>query len=99
MPASETKPAPTSVDAAALAIAIQRNFRTALAELAQAQDKADDLLEMVMSIGFERFNHAVINQANGVRDDLNADFNFLADRQKQLNELLELIQYADRKDG
>jgi hypothetical protein len=101
--ASTTKPAPTSVDVAALAIRIQEKLVQADELLKQAAEDASDLVNAATFAKVERFHLALGEEAQWIADYLGPDHagsGFDIDSAvKSIEEFLELLGYADRKDG
>lgn len=93
---SVTETAGITVGASALRIA--ETLAEAQEALLQARENAQDLIEHAQrDLPFLRFHNAVMLQAQHIIDDIPAE-RALDDLVKQSNELLELLQYATRKD-
>lgn len=95
---STTKRTAASTDAAAMAIDIQEMIGRAHALLLQSEEDLSDLVELLMrEQPFVRFNVPLINAAG----DLGRAIGEVpvSEAIKQARELLELMDYADRKDG
>ena len=101
MPVSETKPAPTSADAAALALQIKQHLSEARELIDQARMEAATLGGLVHKVGFERFDYPIIEHTKGLADDLTSDSSELDidDALEVVGEVLELMELASRKDG
>jgi hypothetical protein len=95
---STTTPAPTSVDAAAMAIKIEEKLGQLHELLLQLEEDASGLVEVLMEHQpFVRFNTPLINAAGSL--SLAIGEANVSEAGKQARELLELMDYADRKDG
>jgi hypothetical protein len=95
---STTKPAATSVDAAAVAIRIEEKLDQVHQLLLQAEEEASGLVEVLMEHQpFVRFNTALINAAGDLA--LAIGEVSVSEAGKQACELVELMDYANRKDG
>jgi hypothetical protein len=98
-----TAAAPTAADVDLLAISIQEKLEQAQKLLAEAGEDAYRLFELAEVTKLERFQTAFINECEQFAryvgpDHDGSEFHF-DNALEQLAELLELLQYATRKDG